>query len=205
MPWQDPGAALLLNIDWHCLHGGLGAPALQIIFPAAGSARVPPRSQHSPRVGQGAQQAEERCTASSWPGAAPGPLLCWCMVLSRADSGEGKEEVLGLSEWGCEVGKGAGWHLQLGPEVEVASRPCFLGMRGTRGGGVILAQLLHICLVRVPLLPNLSGRAGSGIVPGTGPASWMLVPSLVSSESDSPCRSPGPLPAGKDEMGPESI
>lgn len=44
MPWQGPGAALLLNIDGYCLHGGLGAPALQIIFPAAGPALVPPRS-----------------------------------------------------------------------------------------------------------------------------------------------------------------
>lgn len=90
--------------------------------------------------------------------------------------------------------------------MEAAPRSCFLVVRrGTRGGGVILAWLLHVCLVQVPLFPNLLGRAGSGIVPGTGPASWMLRPSLVSSESDYPCRSPSPLPAGKDEMGPESI
>lgn len=51
VPWQDPGAASLLNIDGHCLHGGLGAPALQIIFPVAGPAQVPPCSQPSSWVG----------------------------------------------------------------------------------------------------------------------------------------------------------
>lgn len=51
MPWQDPGAASLLNIDGPCLHGGLGALTPQIIFLAAGPARVPLHSQHSSQVG----------------------------------------------------------------------------------------------------------------------------------------------------------
>lgn len=91
VPWQDPGAASLLNIDGHCLHGGLGAPALQIVFVAAGPARVPPCSQRSSRVGRGAQQAGERCTASP----RPGPLLRRCVALSEVDPGEGKGKSVG--------------------------------------------------------------------------------------------------------------
>lgn len=41
---------------------------------------------------QGAQQAGDH-----WPGAVPGPLICWCGALFK-DAGEEKEEVLGLLE-----------------------------------------------------------------------------------------------------------
>lgn len=104
---QDPGAALLLNIDGLCLCGGLGALTLQIIFAAAVLAQVPPCLQHSSQVGRGAPQAGGHFTA--WPllGAAPGLLLCQCMVVSEVDPGEGKEESAGTLEWGCEVGRGA--------------------------------------------------------------------------------------------------
>lgn len=92
VPWQDPGAASLLNIDGYCLHGGLGPPALQIVFPCAGPDRVPHHSQQSSQAGQGAQQAGDH-----WPKAVPGPLICWCVALFK-DSGEEKEEVLGFLE-----------------------------------------------------------------------------------------------------------
>lgn len=92
VPWQDPGAASLLNIDGYCLHGGLGAPALQIVFPCAEPDRVPRHSQQSSWAGYGAQQVGE-CQ----PGAVPRALICWCVALFK-DPGEEKQEVLGLLE-----------------------------------------------------------------------------------------------------------
>lgn len=56
VPWQDPGATSLLNIDGCCLRRDLGAPALWIVYPAAGPAQVPPCSCTATWVGQVAEQ-----------------------------------------------------------------------------------------------------------------------------------------------------
>lgn len=79
------------------------------------------------------------------------------MALSKADAGEGKEEVFGLLEWGCEVEKGAGRPLQLGPEFEVkgSSIQALLFGGEEKGRGVILAWLLCMHLVWVPPYLNL--------------------------------------------------
>lgn len=41
----------------------------------------------------------------------------WCCP--RWIQARERAKVLGLLDWGCEVGKDAGWPLRLGPEVEV--------------------------------------------------------------------------------------
>lgn len=90
VPRQDPGAASLLNIDGYCLHEGLGPPAPQIAFLAAGPAQVPFRSQHSSWVGQGAQQPGECSTAraSAWGCPWAVPLLMYGVVQGGSRRGE---------------------------------------------------------------------------------------------------------------------